>query len=183
MLVDAPTQAAPGDSAVEDTGAVANDRRRWVRRHPDLTALGAYVVGALWLTAHLWRHVNGRVLAAYPPDQYQFEYWLSHAVRVVTHGENPFFTYQLNAPDGVNMVANTSTFALSLPLLPVTMLFGPALAFGLMVMLAPVSTAVAWYWLFSRRLTDSWPVALLGGAFCGFAPGLISQDSAHPNIA
>ena len=191
MLVDAPTQVSrpgggPVPDAVEDAQVMTTDaatRRRWPVRRADLLAIGGYLLGGLWLTAHLWRHVNGRVLAAYPPDQYQFEYWLSHAVRVFTHGENPLFTHQLNAPDGVNMVANTSTFALTLPLLPVTMLFGPAVAFGLMVMLAPVSTAVAWYWLFSRRLTDSWPVALLGGAFCGFAPGLISQDSAHPNIA
>jgi hypothetical protein len=180
MLVDIPAQAG-GRETVATEGTAPAQRRP--SRRQDLLALGAYLLGGLWLTVHLWRHVNSRVLAAFPPDQLQFEFWLRHAARVVTHGENPFFTHQLNAPDGVNMVANTSTFALTLPLLPVTLLLGPAVAFALMVTLAPVATATAWYWLFSRKLVERWALALLGGAFCGFAPGIVAQDSAHPNIA
>jgi hypothetical protein len=183
MLVDIPAQPVGKDATAPMEGEPTPAPVRRPGRRADLITVGVYLLGALGLTVHLWRHVNGRVLAAYPPDQLQFEYWLTHAVRVVTHGENPFFTHQLNAPDGVNMVANTSTFALTLPLLPVTLLFGPAVAFALMVILAPVTTSAAWYWLFSRKLTDHWPTALLGGAFCGFAPGMVSQDSAHPNIA
>lgn len=185
MLVDIPAQPAGKDAtaSMEGEPTTAPAPTRTPGRRADLITLGVYLAGALALTVHLWRHVNGRVLAAYPPDQLQFEYWLTHTARVVLHGENPFFTHQLNAPDGVNMVANTSTFALTLPLLPVTLIFGPAVAFALMVILAPVTTSAAWYWLFSRKLTSHWPTALLAGAFCGFAPGMVSQDSAHPNIA
>ena len=43
-------------------------------------------------------------------------------------------------------------------------------------------TAFAWYWLFSRELVSSRPAAFLGGAFCGFAPAMISHANAHPNF-
>ncbi len=46
--------------------------------------------------------------------------------RIFTHGENPLFTPQLNAPDGVNLMANTGLLGLTVPLVPVTLLFGPA---------------------------------------------------------
>lgn len=184
MLVDISAQHAGKDATTSTEGepSTPTPGPRPGRR-ADLIALGIYLLGALTLTLHLWRHPQDRVLAAFPPDQLQFEYWLTHAARVVLYGEHPFFIHQLNAPNGVNMAANTSTFALTLPLVPVTLLFGPAVSFAIMVIIAPFATSAAWYWLFSRKLTDHWPTALLAGAFCGFAPGMVAQDSAHPNIA
>ncbi len=174
-----------GDDVAED--AAEGERAGEVPARPgrrlDLVALGCYLLGTGWVTLHLLQNVNGRLLAAFPPDQIQFEYWLAHAARVVSHAENPFLTHQLNAPDGVNMMANTSTFALAVPLAPVTLLFGPAVAFAVMVFLGPSGTATGWYWLFSRRLNVGWGPAFVGGACCGFAPGLVAQSNAHPNLA
>ena len=83
--------------------------RRWYRGIPvDLRVALLYLLGGLWLTVHLWVNLNGRVLVSFPPDQYLFEFWLSHAARIFTHGENPFFTTQLNYPFGVNVMANTA---------------------------------------------------------------------------
>jgi hypothetical protein len=52
-----------------------------------------------------------------------------------------------------------------------------------MVIAAPLGTSFAWYWLFSRYVVNRWAPALLGGAFCGFAPGMVAQTNGHPNIA
>jgi hypothetical protein len=160
------------------------DRPRWYRRVPlDLWVAVAYVLGGLWITLHLWVELKSRVLNSFPPDQYLFEFWLSHSARVFTHGENPFFTSQLNYPMGVNVMANTAMFGMTLPLVPVTLLFGPHVSFAVMVTTAPALTALGWYFLFSRRLVRSRLAAALAGAFCGFAPGIIAQDNVHPNLA
>jgi hypothetical protein len=161
-------------------------RPRWWHRagvRADLAALGGYLLLAVFVTGRLWLHIRGYILSDNATDQTQFEYFLRHAVSVLTRGQDPFFTGQLNAPDGVNMMANTATLGLTLPLVPVTMLFGPHVSFAVMVTLGLVGTAAAWYWLFSRHLVGSRVAAAVAGGFCGFAPGMISQANGHPNIA
>jgi len=180
----ASTAAAVDRAKTETPPARAGDRRRWYRRIPvDLRVAAVYLLGGLWITLHLWVQLKQRVLNSFPPDQYLFEFWLSHATRVFTHGANPFFTTQLNYPDGVNVMANTAMFGMTIPLVPVTLLFGPHASFAVMVTLAPFLTALGWYFLFSRRVVRSRWAAALAGAFCGFAPGIVAQDNVHPNLA
>ncbi len=179
-------QAEPGSGGADERGATPEPTRwrRWVRRVPaDGWACLAYLIGGLWLTIHLWVEIRSRVLNSFPPDQYLFEFWLSHSARVFTHGENPFFTTQINYPFGVNVMANTAMFGMTIPLVPVTLLFGPKVSFALMVTLAPALTALGWYLLFSRRVVRSRLAAAVAGAFCGFAPGIVAQDNVHPNLA
>ena len=160
-------------------------RRTWWRRlagSPNLLAAVLYLLGAGAVTERVWFYLDVYIMAGNPQDQIFFEYALANAVRVVG-GHDPFFTDMLNVPDGVNMIANTSAYGLALPLIPVTMLFGPHVSFALMVTLSLAGTAYAWYWFFRRHLVSSWLAAFIGGAFCGFAPGMISQANAHPNIS
>jgi hypothetical protein len=186
-----------GDIAVVDakpTVAVAPDpapagrwRRLWARcsatgRRADLYAALVYLLGALYVTERLWRHLHTFILSLNATDQIQFEYFAQHAVRVVSQGENPFFASELNAPDGVNLMANTATLGLHLPFAPVTMLFGANVSFAVELTVSLAASAIAWYWLFSRHLVKSRFAAFVGGAFCGFAPGMMSQANAHPNI-
>jgi hypothetical protein len=86
-------------------------------------------------------------------------------------------------PDGVNIMANTSVLALAIPLAPVTLAFGPATTVVLMLTLGLAGTAVAWYFVLSRRLVDSRVAAALGAGFAAFAPGMISQATGHVQIA
>ena len=189
MIVEIPEReaaAGPPDGGDEAEPRGKSGRvwtRPWRRIRPDLLVAAVYLLGGLWITAHLWVQLGSRVLNSFPPDQYLFEFWLSHATRVFTHGENPFFTRQLNYPTGVNVMANTAMFGMTLPLVPVTLLFGPHASFAVMVTLAPMLTALGWYFLFSRRLVKHRLAAVVAGAFCGFAPGIIAQDNVHPNIA
>ncbi len=156
--------------------------RRW-RGWPDVLAVCGYLVLAGYVTERMWRFLDRYLLQTNTTDQIQFEYFLVHAVRVVTHGENPFYTTTMNHPSGVNLMANTATLGLHLPLVPVTMLFGPQVSFAVMVTGALAGTAAAWYWLFSRHLVGSRFAAFVAGGFCGFAPGMVSQADGHPNIA
>jgi hypothetical protein len=146
-------------------------------------ALLSYVVCAVVVLQHLWADPEGRMLADNHQDHVFFEWVLTHAARLFTHGDNPFFTDQLNAPPGVNLMANTSVLGLALPLAPITLLFGAGVTFVLIETIALAATAGAWYFILSRHVVGSRIAAYVGGLFCGFAPAMISQSTGHPNIA
>jgi len=141
-----------------------------------------YLALAFWVTSGLWDHTGALALVDNPYDVHFFEWTLVHATRIFTHGENPFFTPQLNAPNGVNLMANTGLLGLTVPLVPVTLLFGPAVAFTVMLTGGLTATAWAWYHVLSRHVVGFWPAALAGGLFAGFAPGVISHVNGHPNL-
>ncbi len=148
----------------------------------DLFAYGCLLLAALWVTYHLWKGVPHRVLASNPGDHTQFEWMLAQAARLVTHPENPFFTHQVNVPDGVNLMANTAAMGLTIPLAPVTLIWGPGVAFAVMLTLPLWLTGAAWYHVFSRHLVASRFAAFVGGLVCGFSPALVAHASGQPNL-
>ncbi len=152
-------------------------RRRW---RSDVAAAAVFVGMGLFVTARLWRDLEHRRVEI-TSDHSQVIWFLRHAVRVVTEGVDPFYTHLLNAPDGVNLMANTAALGLTIPMVPITMLFGPEVSFALLLVLGLSATAFGWYWVFSRRLVSSRLAAAVGGGFCGFAPGLISHANGHVN--
>ncbi len=164
-------QTAPERSAARRTP-------RWA----DAAVIVLYLALALWVTSGLWRHIGALALVHGGSDVHFFEWALVHATRIFTHGENPLFSPQLNAPNGVNMMANTGLLGLSVPLVPVTLLFGPAVAFTIMLTGGLTATAWAWYHVLSRHIVGYWPAALVGGLFAGFAPGLVNQVNGHPDL-
>ncbi len=174
-----PTEA-PGAEPAE----VAEESRWWRRftRRPDLLAVCVYLLVTFWITERIWQHVDNYILTGNMQDQIQFEYFLTYATRVVTDFQNPFYTTAMNQPDGVNLMANTAAYGLTIPLVPVTLLFGPDVSFAAMTFIALFATAVAWYWFFSRYVVQSKLAAFVAGGFCGFAPGMLSQANGHPNI-
>ncbi|MGH3201000.1 MAG: hypothetical protein ACRDOA_02765 [Streptosporangiaceae bacterium] len=164
-------QTAPERSAARPTP-------RWA----DAAAVVLYLALALWVTSGLWHHIDALALVTGGSDVHFFEWALVHATRIFTHGENPLFSTQLNGPNGVNLIANTGLLGLTVPLVPVTLLFGPAVAFTVMLTGGLTATAWAWYHVLSRHLVDFWPAALVGGLFAGFAPGLVNQVNGHPDL-
>ena len=94
------------------------------RRLGELGAYLSYLALAVLVLIQLWISPSGRVLASNDDDHGFFLFVLAHGERVLFHGANPFCSDRLNSPDGVNMMANTSILALSLPMAPVTHFFG-----------------------------------------------------------
>ncbi|MFE6160779.1 dolichyl-phosphate beta-glucosyltransferase [Streptomyces sp. NPDC056486] len=132
---------------------------------------------------------SGRLIAPgdrYLPDslqdQNQWEWFFAVTADNVRHLQNPLFTTLQNAPDGVNLMANTVMLGLSVPFAPVTWLFGPAAALNAAMTLGLAATAVAWYWLILRRLVRHRGAAAVGAALAAFAPPMISHAQAHPNF-
>ncbi|MFG1897362.1 hypothetical protein ACGFIP_25460 [Micromonospora zamorensis] len=150
-----------------------------VRRHRlDLLAALVCAVLAGWVTHGLWPDPAGRTLALNPEDQALYEWFLAVDARALL-GDFGLLTDRLNAPEGVNLMANTSVIALGVVFAPVTLLLGAPVTFALLAAANLAGTAFAWYLLFHRTLRARRLAAALGGGLCGFGPGMISQTNSH----
>ncbi|MEU4236049.1 hypothetical protein [Actinoplanes sp. NPDC026619] len=148
----------------------------------DAAALTSYALLAWWIMRGLWADPAGRWLHN-PDDQGFFQAMMAHGERVLFHGESPLFTTRLNAPTGVNLMANTSVLGISLPFAPVTHYLGPAVSVALMATVGLAGTAAAWWWLLSRHVVASRAGAWAGGLWAGFAPGFVAHANGQPNFA
>ncbi|MGH3647947.1 MAG: hypothetical protein ACRDTM_12325, partial [Micromonosporaceae bacterium] len=171
-------------TAQPTTIRATQETARPVRSGPriDLAVCLGYLAVAGYLTYGLWRDPAGHVLALNWQDQTLNEWFLAHGL-LVWQGDGMLITDRLNAPDGVNLMANASLLLFGLLLAPVTALFGAPASFVVAVTLALGGTAIGWYLLLSRRFGVSRLGAAVGGGFCGFAPGMVSQANGHPHIA
>lgn len=155
------------------------------RRRParaDVLALAAYAVLGVLVCLNYWGDVQHRVSSHLPTDHSWFEWLFAHGAYSVRHLENPLFTARQNAPDGVNMMANTSLLGVTLPLAPLTLLLGPQVMYALYLGAALSATAATSYWMLSRHLVRSRAAAFVGGAFLGFAPGIVHHANGQPNF-
>jgi hypothetical protein len=174
MVEEQTGPAAPADARV-------SSRRRWP--HPlDVAAPLGFLALAVFVLHQLWRDPAGRVLFSNRDDHGVFLAFVAHGERVLFHGSHPFLQTQLNAPDGVNMMANTSMLALTLPVAPITHWLGSAVSVVLLLTLGLAGTAAAWYWVLSRHLIRHRAAAVVGGLWCGFAPTMISHANGHINF-
>ncbi|MET7666582.1 hypothetical protein [Micromonospora luteifusca] len=148
------------------------------RHRADLLVALICVVLAGWLTHGLWPDPTGRILALNPEDQTLYEWFLAVDARALL-GDFNLLTDRLNAPDGVNLMANTSVIALGIVFAPVTLLLGAPVTFALLAAANLAGTALAWYLLFHRTLRARPFAAALGGGLCGFGPGMVSQTNSH----
>ncbi|GAB3956461.1 glycosyl transferase [Micromonospora vulcania] len=175
------TGTASSTTAAPATAAPTPPDRSLPAWLPNALVVAGYLGLAVLLTSAQWLH-PGRLFHQ-AGDQVLFEWMLAHAAHAVVHGENPLYSTALNAPDGVNLMANTSVLGLGVPLTPVTLLFGSQAAFCVAVVCCLAGTATAWYALLRRRLATARSAAVVGGLICGFAPGMIAQAGAHLHVA
>jgi hypothetical protein len=151
-------------------------------RRAELAVHASYLALSVLVLIQLWISPSGRVLASNDDDHGFFMFVMAHGERVLFHGDNPLFTHRLNVPDGVNMMANTSVLALSLPLAPVTHFLGPGVSVALLLTLGLSGTAAAWYRVFRRHLAGSRLAAWIGGLWCGFCPAMVAHANGHVNF-
>lgn len=155
-----------------------NRQRMW-----ELFGMAGFIAFAVVLTSGLWLGGNNSESGANPQDQEFFQWNFAHAAHAVSHGENPFFTDLMNAPLGVNLMANTSVLLFGIPMAPITLWLGSHATFTIFVTVAFAGTAIAWYYFLSRAVVQSRTAAYIGAGFCGFAPGIVSHAGGQPNIS
>jgi hypothetical protein len=144
----------------------------------DLMICLAYVAFSFWLTAGLWPHPTTRAIADNVNDQALIEWFLANGTLIWT-GDFSLVSDRLNAPVGVNLMSNASHILHGMIMAPVTVMFGAPVSFALLVALNLSATAAGWYLLLVRGLGLGRGAAMVGGAFAGFAPGMIAQSNSH----
>lgn len=92
--------------------------------------------------------------------------WVAHAI---SHFGNPFYSPYLNAPRGVNLLANADAVGFAILLTPVTWLLGPTAAYNVALGITPVLSALGMLVLL-RQWKVRWVVAAAGAALWAFSP-------------
>ena len=148
----------------------------------DLAAVACYIALSLVVFGPLWINLGRGYMGNGLQDQNMWEWFFAVTAKNLVNLEDPLFTALQNVPDGVNMMANTAMLGLSVPLAPVTLLFGPHVTWAVGLSGGLAATSAAWYWMLSRYVVPSRLAAGIGAGFCGFAPPIISHANAHPNF-
>ena len=151
------------------------------RLGPDIAVCAGFLVLAVLVTLGLWPDPHTRQLSLAGDDQVLSEWFLAYDARIFS-GDFGLVTDRLNAPVGVNLLANASTILLGLLLGPVTLAFGAPVSFAVAIALNLAATAAGWYLLLARTLRLRRSAAAVGGLVAGFAPGMLSQSNGHPHI-
>ena len=150
-------------------------------RSPSTWALVLYGAGAFLLTAAAWRNPAG----SWPGgccDPQQTIWFLRWSPYALAHHINPFVTYQLNAPDGVNLMWNTSMVSLSIIVAPITLLFGPVIAYN--VLISAGMALGGWFTYFAvRHYTTGIAGPMVAGAVYAFSPYTTQQSILHLQVA
>ena len=97
--------------------------------------------------------------------------WWPHAIGNCL---NPFVTHAVWPRSGYNLTWATSMPAVAIAMAPITVAFGPTVAYNAASLIAPAVSACAAY-LLCRHLTHNFGAALAGGFVFGFSP----YEAAH----
>jgi dTDP-glucose 4,6-dehydratase len=140
---------------------------------------GCYLLAASALTWRLWVDPAGRIVAGDPGDVNLFAWYMRYSATAVSHGRLPaLITAGLNAPQGINLMWNTSILLPGVLLAPVTLLAGPQTSLTILLTAGFAGSAISLF-VVLRRWGASLTAAALGGAVYGFSPALITAGTGH----
>jgi len=147
-----------------------------------VTAVGAYTVLSVVVFLHVWTGHPASTASCGCGDSALTIWFLEWPAYALTHGLSPLYSSALFHPAGVNLLANTGTLAIGIPLAPVTWLAGPVATLAVASTLVPVATATAAYFLVARW--TRWAPAFIGGLLYGFSPFVVDNlAGGHLNVA
>jgi len=143
-------------------------------------ALAVYSLLAVVVFSSSWIDPTARWIGS-PKDPQLFIWYLGWVPHQLSQGQNPLFTDYLSYPPGVNLMWNTSMIFPAVVLWPVTALFGPVVAYNLLIT-AGIALSAWCGFLAARRFVDGDLPCFLAGLVYGFSPGLIAQALGHPHV-
>ncbi len=145
--------------------------------------LCCYLLAAVALTWRLWADPASRAQVGDPEDVDLFAWFMRYAATAVAHGHLPaLVTTAMNAPQGINLMWNTSFLFPCIVLSPVTLLAGPQVSLTVVLTLGLAGSAASMFWVLRRWGASVW-AAGLGGALYGFSPALLDAAIGHYNLA
>jgi hypothetical protein len=141
--------------------------------------MGCYLLGAFGLTWRLWADPAGRMVPGNPGDINLFAWFMRYSATAVSHGQLPaLVTTGLNAPQGINVMWNTSVLLPGVVLAPVTLLAGPQASLTILLTAGFAGSAASLF-VVLRRWGASVAAAAMGGAVYGFSPALVAAGMGH----
>ena len=140
-----------------------------------LAAAGVvYLAVGFTLWAHAWAQGATTHTLCGCGDPALFLWFFQWPATAIAHGQNPFYSTALFHPGGINLLAQTSVPGLSLPLVPVTWIWGPVASFNVASTVAPALTAFTAF-VVLRRWAPWTPAAFVGGLLYGFSPFVLNS--------
>jgi hypothetical protein len=143
-------------------------------------SLLVYVVLALAIFSSTWINPAGSWIGS-PKDPQLFIWYLGWIPHELSLGHNPLFTDYLSYPDGVNLMWNTSMIFPALVLWPVTALFGPVVAYNVLIT-AGIAFSAWFGFLAAERFIDRPIYCFAAGLVYGFSTALLAQALGHPHV-
>lgn len=178
--------ARPLRAAAWPRQATQRDRTPARGRAATWLVLGCYLLGAVALTWHLWADPAGRAQVVpgrgVSHDIDLFAWFLRYEATAIAHGRLPdLVTTALNAPQGVNLMWNTSFLLPGVVFAPLTLAIGPQATLTVLLTLGFAGSAATMFWVL-RRWGASLAAAALGGAVFGFSPALRIAAVGHYHL-
>ncbi len=164
---------APTGSSLHAGLSPPSHRHRSRRRRRSLGTFALVLLAYVAISIVLWWQVwsthptNSTICGC--GDTSLFLWYLEWPAYALVHGHSPLFSTALFHPTGTNLLSNTSVLALGVPLIPVTLLWGPVATFNVASTLVPALTALAMFWLL-RRWVRWTPAAFVGGLLFALSP-------------
>ena len=100
----------------------------------------------------------------------------------IATGSDPFYTTQLNAPDGVNLAWESASPLLAVVVWPIDALWGPVSGYDAALTAALAANGIV-ATLVLRRVIGGWAGPLVGGALYAMSPFAMSQGRGHLDLA
>jgi hypothetical protein len=155
-------------------------RRARLRHWPSLAVPLSYALGAVILFANALRS-PGSALTGSNPDAMQLTWFLAWTAHALTHHQALLSSSALNAPAGVNLAWNTAMPLLGIVAAPITLGWGPVVAYNVLICVAVAGTAWAMYAAvmhFTGRPLVSW----CAGLALGLSPFMVAQSLGHLDL-
>jgi hypothetical protein len=168
-----------GQSLPDESASLAPPPGRASASWAGWLIVGLYLLAAFALTWRLWADPAGRMVAHNPGDINLFAWFMRYSATAVSHGRLPaLVTTGLNAPQGINLMWNTSVLLPGVLLAPVTLLAGPQTSLTILLTAGFAGSAASLFWVLRRWGAGLVPAGL-GGAVYGFSPALLAAGIGH----
>jgi hypothetical protein len=158
--------------------------QRWLagRRGQLVAALLVYLaVDFGYFGAPVLPHLGRDCACAGGGDPFDYMWFLAWWPHALLHGQNPFITHALFAPDRINLGAVDVVPGPALVMTPLTLLFGPLLAYNLVALAAPLLAAF-FAFLLCRYVTGRLVPSLVGGYVFGFSAYMLGHLEGHLDL-
>lgn len=139
------------------------------------------VLAVVWLHRVWFGPGLGHRLVGGATDPEMFAWYLAWVPHAVGSGLNPFVTHVVAAPAGANLMWSTSVLLPAFVLSPVTLLFGPFVAYDVAVTAGITLNAFVAFLAF-RRFCRRPSAAVVGSLLYGFSPFVAGQLLGHVNL-